>query len=106
VTRPSLIQVIHRLEDLLEGLHLSRSYGGAIAYNYFGPPRLTQDVDVLVLVPDTRIPALVEALTTAGFVDGGDGSPIDLRIVLTELRAAVPSATSAAGASASMHRRI
>jgi hypothetical protein len=49
-----LIDVIHWLEDAFERPQLRRSYGDAIAYNYCAPPRLTQDVDVLALVPDAR----------------------------------------------------
>src|SRR5262249_15630675 len=51
-----LIDVINSLEDVFGRLQLRRSYGGAIAYNYYAPPRLTQDVDVLALVPDTKVP--------------------------------------------------
>ena len=54
-----LIDVIHWLEEVFERLQLRRSYGGAIAYNYYAPPRLTQDVDVLALVPDSKIPELL-----------------------------------------------
>jgi hypothetical protein len=57
-----LIDVIHWLEDVFERLQLQRSYGGAIAYNYYAPPRLTQDVDVLALVPDTKIPELEDVI--------------------------------------------
>ena len=75
MNRPSLVQVIHLLEDVLTAAQLEHSYGGAIAYNYFGPPRLTQDIDVLVLVPDTRLPGLLESMAAAGFVSGSaDGS--------------------------------
>lgn len=94
MTRPSLLQVIERLEDLFEGLGLTRSYGGAIAYNYYGPPRMTQDVDVLVLVPDLRVPALVEALSAAGFRDGSPAAgPIALAQVLADLRSHAHLAT-------------
>jgi hypothetical protein len=87
VTKPTLVEVIHRLEDLLGGLGLQRSYGGAIAYNFYGPPRFTHDVDLLLLVPDTRIPAMLEGLHAAGFRYGDKAaSPIDLRQVLRDLR--------------------
>ena len=82
-----LIEVIHWLEDALDRLALQRSYGGAIAYNYYGPPRLTQDVDILVLTRDMMMPALVEELRRAGCVhDDRDGKPVDLRTVLDDLR--------------------
>jgi hypothetical protein len=82
-----LIEVIHKLEEAFDRLRLRRSYGGAIAYNYYGPPRLTQDVDVLVLVPDMKAPALVEELSAAGCVQGDPAPrPIELRPVLEDFR--------------------
>src|SRR5437773_4230778 len=66
-----LIDVIHWLEDVFDRLQLQRSYGGAVAYNYYGPPRLTQDVDVLAVIPDTKLLRLstscrVRAVSTSG----------------------------------------
>lgn len=89
-----LVEVLHALEGILDRLGLERSYGGAIAYNYYGPPRLTQDVDVLVLIPDLKAPALVEALAAAGYRHG-EVSPqsIELRAVLGDLRGKAHLAT-------------
>lgn len=82
-----LIDVVHWLEDVFERLRLRRSYGGAIAYNYYGPPRLTQDIDVLALVPDMKSPALVAELSAAGCFHGDrDPKPLDLGAVLNDLR--------------------
>jgi hypothetical protein len=82
-----LVDVIHWLEDVFERLQLRRSYGGAIAYNYYAPPRLTQDVDVLVLVPDLKIPGLVDAFSVAGCRHlTPDPHPVELAAVLTDLR--------------------
>lgn len=82
-----LVDIIHWLEDVFDGLQLRRSYGGAVAYNYYGPPRLTQDVDVLALLPDLKTPALVEALAAQGFLHGGPRPrPLELRAVLDDLR--------------------
>ena len=87
MTLSGLVDVIHWLEDIFELLELSRSYGGAISYNYYGPPRLTQDVDVLVLVPDLKAPALVAELASAGCQHGDrDPRPVELRPVLDDLR--------------------
>lgn len=86
-THHGLIGVIHWLEEVFGRLDLRRSYGGAIAYNYYGPPRLTQDVDVLVLIPDLKIPGLLEEFRKAGSLHGDrDPRPIDLRAVLEDLR--------------------
>jgi hypothetical protein len=82
-----LIDVIHWLEDVFERLQLRRSYGGAIAYNYYAPPRLTQDVDVLVLVPDIKVPELVDEFSSAGCRHlNPDSRPLDLRAVLQDFR--------------------
>lgn len=84
---PGLFDVVHWLEDVFESLQLRRSYGGAIAYNYYGPPRLTQDVDVLALVPDLKTPSLVEEMTMAGCLHGDrDPRAVDLRAVLDDFR--------------------
>lgn len=82
-----LVGTIHWLEDAFEKLKLSRSYGGAIAYNYYGPPRLTQDVDVLALIPGVKSPALFEALREGGCLLGdADPRPLDVKAALAELR--------------------
>lgn len=80
-----LIDVIHWLEEVFERLELRRSYGGAIAYNYYAPPRLTQDVDVLALVPDSKIPELVQEFSTAGCRHlSPEPHPLDLPTVLAD----------------------
>jgi hypothetical protein len=82
-----LIDVIHWLEDVFGGLELRRSYGGAIAYNYYAPPRLTQDVDVLALVPDTKIPELLDKFSSAGCQHlNPDARPVELQAVLQDIR--------------------
>ncbi len=82
-----LIDVIHWLEDVFERLQLRRSYGGAIAYNYYAPPRLTQDVDVLVLVPDIKVPELLDAFSSAGCRHlHPDPRPLELQAVLGDFR--------------------
>ncbi len=87
MSRPGLIEVVDWLEGVFDRVGLKRSYGGAMAYNYYGPPRLTQDVDVLVLIPDVKAPALVEELSAAGCLHGDvDPAPIELRPVLQDLR--------------------
>jgi hypothetical protein len=89
-----LVGTIHWLEDVFEGLGLARSYGGAIAYNYYGPPRLTQDIDVLVLIPDLKSPALIQALSDGGCLLGdADPKPVSLHTALAELRGKAHVAT-------------
>lgn len=84
--RSGLVDVIHWLEGVFDRLRLRHSYGGAIAYNYYGPPRLTQDVDVLVLLPRTAIPGLVAALAAEGCVRDPSG-PLELKAILADFDA-------------------
>jgi hypothetical protein len=82
-----LIDVIHWLEDVFDRLDLQRSYGGAVAYNYYGPPRLTQDVDVLAVIPDTKVSQFVEELSGAGCRHmSPDPRPVEMPAVLQDLR--------------------
>lgn len=82
-----LVDVIHWLEGVFDRLGVKRSYGGAVAYNYYGPPRLTQDVDLLALVPDVKAPGLVEALKAEGCRSlGPPERPVELKSVLDDLR--------------------
>ncbi|MCI0651827.1 MAG: hypothetical protein L0Z55_08080 [Planctomycetes bacterium] len=62
-----LIGVVRILNDLLEKLGVSYAFGGAIAQNYWGTVRATQDVDVIVAVPKVRYQTLVDALSDDGF---------------------------------------
>lgn len=89
-----LVGTIHWLEDVFDKVGLQRSYGGAIAYNYYGPPRLTQDVDVLALIPDIKSPALIEALAEGKCLLGeSEPRPVELRAALADLRGKAHMAT-------------
>src|SRR5436309_15490711 len=91
-----LIDVIHWLEDVFARLELKRSYGGAIAYNYYAPPRLTQDVDVLALIPDTKVSRLLDEFSSAGCRHlNPDARALDLRAVLQDSRSKAHLAASA-----------
>lgn len=94
MTLTGLVPTIHWLEELFGRIGLSRFYGGAIAYNYYGPPRLTQDVDVLVLVPDFKKPHLVSSLAKGGCKYGDPPTtPPTLEAVLADLRGKAHLAT-------------
>lgn len=90
----TIVEVVLWLEDLFDRHQVLRSYGGAIARNFFAAPRLTHDVDLLVLVSEAETPSLVEDMVAAGAsaldVDGEAGTelprPLDLRRVLADLR--------------------
>src|SRR5437870_328384 len=77
--RTSLVDVIHWLEGVFARLGIRRSYGGAVAYNYYGPPRLTQDMDVLAELSALKIPAFVEELAASDCLHG-DPTPQPVRL--------------------------
>lgn len=79
-----LVDVVHWLEGVFDRLRVQRSYGGAIAYNYYGPPRLTEDVDVLVLLPRVTVPRLVDALAAEGCTRDPSGA-LELAPILADL---------------------
>src|SRR5262245_14848029 len=58
---------VERIADVLSRLGIRHAFGGAIAQNYWGVVRATQDVDVLALIPAIRLQEAVDAWTAAGF---------------------------------------
>lgn len=55
------------LAEVLERLGSEHAFGGAIAQNYWGVVRATQDVDVLVSVARVRFQDMASALADVGF---------------------------------------
>ncbi len=62
-----LLEVAGILADLFERLKAPYAIGGAIAQNFWGVIRATQDVDLLVSLPRIRFEELRGALAGAGF---------------------------------------
>ncbi|MFY9344943.1 MAG: hypothetical protein WAT39_20790 [Planctomycetota bacterium] len=62
---------------------IPHAFGGALAQNYWGVVRATQDVDVLAFIPAVRFQQVVDALTAHGFTsrarDGGV-SPLEVAV--------------------------
>lgn len=94
MTGRAIVDIILWLEELFERHGVRRSYGGAIARNFHALPRLTKDIDVLVLVSPIEIPSLVQDLIDAGgsalVLDDRTGleipQPLDLKRFLDDLR--------------------
>lgn len=87
MTPADIVDVVHWIEEIFEDVRLRRSYGGALAYNFYAPPRLTVGVDVLVVVPALKAPSFIEQLRHAGCLHGEvNPRPIELRAVLDDLR--------------------
>ena len=53
---------VERIADVLAKQNIRHAFGGAIAQNFWGIVRATQDVDVLALIPSLQLPAVVERL--------------------------------------------
>jgi hypothetical protein len=87
VSFAALIPLIHELEDVFDRLQVTRSYGGTIAYNFYAPPRFTQDIDVLLLVPAVTIPSLAEEFSTIGLrAELERPGPLSVEPILQQLR--------------------
>ena len=63
-----LLRIIEHLTDILGRLGARHAFGGAIANNYWGIVRTTQDVDCLVQVAAIDYQRLADELASAGFV--------------------------------------
>jgi len=68
-----LLDAAAALAGLLEGLSIPYAFGGAIAQNYCGTVRATQDIDLLVTLPRIRFGELARSLESAGFAMRGPG---------------------------------
>lgn len=63
-----LLRLIVGLTDVFERLGLRYAFGGALANNYWGIVRTTQDVDCLVLIPAMQYQRLADELAGMGCV--------------------------------------
>lgn len=77
MTLPSrLVPLVLALADLLDRLKLPHAFGGALANNYWGVVRATQDIDLLALLPALRYQEAATAFADAGFsMRSPDGQP-------------------------------
>lgn len=78
---------VDRIADVLAQQNIRHAFGGAIAQNYWGVVRATQDVDVLALVPAVRLQGVVDGLIAAGF-RLRDARGAERMITVAEVRAA------------------
>ena len=80
---------IDQIAAVLARHGLRHAFGGALAQNYWGVVRATQDVDVLALIPALEFQKVVDALTTAGFCardDAGNQQRITVAAARESLR--------------------
>ena len=67
----SAADVAGEVHVLLLAAGIGHAFGGALALNYYAPPRLTADVDVNVAVEVERSGEIVGLFTARGFVEVG-----------------------------------
>ena len=87
--RVDLPATIESVATVLAECGIRHAFGGAIAQNYWGTVRATQDVDLLALVPALKTQAVVDGLTRRGFClrnAAGAESPITVAVVVESWR--------------------
>ena len=63
------LDVLHDMARRLERLGIQYMLTGSFAMNYYGCPRMTRDVDIVVAIPPDKIKALVADLQPEYYVD-------------------------------------
>ncbi len=63
-----LVQLVLLVAGVLEAQGIPYAVGGAVANNYWGAVRATQDLDVLVAIPAVKIPPFMDRLREQGFL--------------------------------------
>jgi hypothetical protein len=89
VTAVDVAAALDRIAALLAERRIVHAFGGALAQNYWGIVRATQDVDVLALIPARRSQEIVDALTQLGFCcrdDDDHEKPITVQGIQDSLR--------------------
>jgi len=84
LTLPSrLVPLVLSLAELLDRLKLPHAFGGALANNYWGVVRATQDIDLLILLPALRYQEVATAFADGGFsMRSEDDRPVAVEVAL------------------------
>jgi hypothetical protein len=82
---PNLIDIVDQLASAFERIQIRYAVGGALANNYWGTVRATQDVDCLVALPAIKYQLFADELTAMGCVLHDD-SFREVGITVTALR--------------------
>ena len=80
---------MENISQLLDQLGIKYAIGGAIAQNFWGTVRATQDVDILIAIPRIRFQELAEALGKSGchMLDSlGGAIPVSVEAILAQER--------------------
>src|SRR5438105_3818306 len=63
----SLVSGLRHLTEALHGLHIRHCLIGGLAVGYRSRPRFTVDVDLVLEIPQLKLPTLLEELEKRGF---------------------------------------
>lgn len=66
-SKPSVTEVFHKIVEFLEGEGVPYVLVGGLAAGLQGKPRYTEDVDLMITLPSSKIYRLAEAAKRAGF---------------------------------------
>jgi hypothetical protein len=79
---PSLIDVVNVLAEAFDRLHVRYAVGGAIANNYWGIVRTTQDVDCLISLPALKYQLFADELQAIGCtLFDKDDKPVEISVL-------------------------
>jgi predicted nucleotidyltransferase len=86
---PNLVDVVAALADLFGRLQIRYAIGGALANNYWGVVRATQDIDCLVSLPAIKYQQFADELNGIGCVQldaTGNSVPVDVPRLLEQVQ--------------------
>lgn len=63
---PNLVEIVGKFADVFDRLRIQYAIGGALANNYWGIVRTTQDIDCLIALPAIKYQSLADELKTIG----------------------------------------
>ena len=67
-----LIEGVHSLSEQLAGCAIPHAFGGAIAYGFYGTPRMTNDFDINVFLPEAAARKVFDCLEPLGVASGAE----------------------------------
>lgn len=86
----TLVDLVLDIHARLDEAGIDHGLSGALAFGYYGDPRGTLDADILVFLPTSEAPRVVELLAPTGFEPTG---PLAERLPITGVALVRPGAT-------------
>jgi hypothetical protein len=86
---PDLLDVVIRLGEVFDRLQLRFAVGGALANNYWGIVRATEDIDCLISLPAIKFQLFADELNALGCTlsdEHGEDVPVTVPTLLDQVR--------------------